>query len=403
MFGDLPNRIMPVDNDGKPKNVHWRAYVDAYESHKRTGAPSKESLELLWLKAHMVDFEAVDTPEFQAKLNDFWQKAALDPVMAPMAIYTKAMVLGRQEFEKAKSEGVPEEVCFKRSLAHFARTMLEFRTFPFWQNDLRELGALMLNKDVKKQPDVDDRGLATDKALIQRSINGIKDMFGLARIVLQGQRLEALGVLPTIGDGVWGSPGLSRTPTNKMVDLSQVLPPDKLAQLDKRIIAFYDNPTNFNVTTGVEMPWFNRIFLGGLGAMISGQGNIPDRVRGFEGFPLEQELYKDPQGHVHWDRSVVVDGHQRTLFHAKFEVDGKQLKESFVVKGREVHLYFNADVVNGGLVLKMDKEKSDLLARCSMITFSTQVTSTGELCTTGAYEGSGRDCTGRVEFRIKPK
>jgi hypothetical protein len=390
MFGDLPNRIMPVDNDGKPKNALWRAFVDASTSHAASGAPSQEQLEMLWLRAHMKDFEAVDTPEFRAKLDDFWQQAALDPVMAPMAIYTKAMLLGRTEFEKSTTGGLPEEVAFKRSLEHFARTMLEHRTFPFWQSDLRELGRLLFDPEVRAQPDVDDRGLATDKALIERSIAGIKEMFGLARMVLKGHQLEQVGEL-------------ERVPTNKMVDLSRVLPPAKLAQLDPKIIAFYDNPLNFDVTTGVSMPWLNRIVMGGMGSLISGQGQIPDRVRGFEGYPLEMDLYQDPAGHTHWDRHVVVDGKRRTLFHAKFEVDGAQLKETFTVAGREVELYFNADVTGGKLVLSMDATKSDKLARCSAITFSTQVTAAGSLETTGDYVGTGLDCTGTITFLVTPK
>ncbi len=396
MFGDLPNRITPVDNDGKPKNALWQAFVDASVSHQKTGAPSQERLELLWLKAHMKDFEAVDTPVFRAKLDEFWMEAALDPVMAPMAIYTKAMLLGRTEFEKSTKQGVPEEVAFAHSLKHFVTTMLEFRTFPFWQSDLRELGRLLFDKETRQQPDADDRGLASDKALIERSISGIKDMFALARIVAAGARMEQVG----------GVAGVDRRSVDQMVDLSLVLPKEKLAQLDPRIVAFYANPMNFDVTTGVEMPWLNRIVMGGIGSFVAQQGQIPDRQRGFEGYPLEMELYQDPQGAVHWDRHVVVDGKRRTLFNAQFEVtdvDGKKmLRETFRVAGQQVALFFNADVKDGKLVLSLDEDRSSKMARTSDITFTTSPSKEG-LVTTGAYVGTGIDCTGAVTFKMRPK
>lgn len=389
MFGALPNSIMPVDNDGKPKNALWQAYVDAYEAHKSTGAPAMEKLELLWLKAHMEDFKAVDAPQFQEKLNAFWEQAALDPVLAPMAIYTKAMLLGRLEFDKATTGHVRDEVAFSRSLRHFGSTMMEFRTFPFWQQDMRELSRLLFDPEVRGQPDVDDRGLATDKALIERAVSGIKDMMGLGRIVAKGVAGEITG-------------DTHRIQTDKMVDLSAVLTPKQLAQVDPMVVKFYENPTNFNITCGVDMPWLNRIVMGGVGARLSGQGDVPDQQRGFEGFPLEMDLYKDPKGHTHWDRYAVVNGRRRTLFTARFEVEGKQIKETFSVRGRQVALYFDAEPANGGLRLSLDPKRSSMLARGQNIVFNTHATAQG-LRTTGDYTGQGIDCTGSATFEMRPK
>src|SRR5262245_37987192 len=44
-----------------------------------------------------------------------------------------------------------------------------------------------------------------------------------------------------------------RTPTDFMLDLSALLSSEQLAQVDPRIVAFYKNPTAFDLRAGVDM------------------------------------------------------------------------------------------------------------------------------------------------------
>jgi hypothetical protein len=388
MFGALANGIMPVDNTGKPKNDLWQAYADQYEVHKKTGKPSMDVLEGLWFKAHMNDFEIVDTPDFKVKLNDFWKKAIDDPALKPMAIYTQAMVGGRKIFEGAKIEKVPDETAFTRSFKHFATTMIDNKTFPFWQNDLKELGKLA-TKEYSNQGVLDNRGLPTDKTLAIRSIQGIKEMAGLTRILSAGfnqTTFEKSNVYdPTV-----------------MVDLARVLPPEKLKQVDPKVIEFYKNPGNFDIAVGAEMPSFSSKILFGASSLLADQGDIPDRVKGFEGYPLEMALYNDQKGRTHWDRNIIVDGKQRHLFHAIFEAEGSQVKETFKIKGQETALYFNVEPYQGGIKLSLDNKKSSRLATTSNITFTTTPSQYG-LTTIGKYESVKDIVNGQVEFRIKDK
>lgn len=387
MFNTLANGIMPVDNLGKPKNEYWQAYADAYDRHKATGAPSMEVLESLWFKAHMVDFEIVDTPGFQEKLEEFWRQADSDPAYGPMATYTRAMVGGRQEFEEAAKAQVSDETAFMSGISHFAKTVLGSGSFPFWQQDLREAGRWVLDR---KTPELDDRGLPTDKALFERSVQGVRMMTGLRPIITRG-------VLQSVSETT------DRKPVGTMVDLSKVLSPEQLAQVDPKVREFYQNPANFDIRTGVEFEGFlSRILLGEVASTVSGFGDIPDRKDGFENYPLESEVYRDAQGRGHWDRYAVVDGERKTVFNARFEVEGRQIKETFNVHGKDVALYFDVTPYQGGIRLTLDKDKSSKLTTTSNIVFTTTPTGDG-LKTIGHYTNATRLAEGRIEFRMAKK
>jgi hypothetical protein len=389
-YGDIPNFILPIDNDGLPKNQLWRDYATAYDKHKATGAPSKEALEALWVKAHMKDFSAVDNPEFKAKLNTFWENAITDPTLAPMALYANAMVIGREEFEKATKSGVPYEVAFQNVGARALKSMVEMRSFPFLQQDAKELGHLLSDRAFNSQPDTDERGLATDKALVTRSIGGLKEMMGLIPLAMRG------AVKSVTGD-------TKRLDAPVMVDLAKVLTPEQLKQVDPKVVEFYRDPGKFDMTAGVDMPFLSRQLFG-VAAKVTGDGDIPDRVRGFEGYPLEMQLYKDPHGGTHWDRDIVVDGRRRQLFHAKFEQAGNQLKETFSIRGKEVTLYMNVEPYQGGVKISVDHAKSDKLASGGAVEFVTKPDGKGGMVSTGAFGGDNpKGITGTLEVRIKPR
>jgi hypothetical protein len=387
MFGTLANAIMPMDRNGKPKNAFWQAYADAYDRHKATGQPSMEVLEGLWFRAHMEDFKVVDTPGFQAQLQAFWDAAARDKAMAPMAVYTKAMVGGRIEFEKATAGHLSDDAAFAAGFTHFAKTVAASGSFPFWQQDLKE--ALGWARDPKAK-ELDARGLPTDHALFERAAAGVEMMAGLKRIMgsAVAQRVQA---------------STTHRPVARMIDLAKLLTPAQLAQVDPRVLAFYNDPRAFDISTGVDLDNApSALVLGSLGPAFSGLGNIPDRGPGFEGYPLESELYKDLQGRTHWDRYVVVDGKRQPLFLARFETAGKQVKETFTVDGKDVALYFDVEVYQGGIRLTIDHQKSSLLALTSNIVFTTVPTASG-VETTGRYRCIDRIVKGAVSFHMTQK
>lgn len=385
MFATLDNAIMPMDNDAKPKNALWKAYADGSSANQESGLPSVEVVENLWFRAHMEDFKVVDTPEFKAQLEDFWRAAATDKALAPMATYTKAMVGGRKEFEKALANHSSDDVAFAMGMKHFATTVGGSGSFPFLKQDVEEAWKWLKNP---KAPDLDHRGLATDKAMLERSVQGIKLMGGLTGVMKRGLAQS-------------GSSG-DRLPAPFMVDLSQVLSLADLAKVNPIVLAFYKDPRNFDVKTGVDFSNnFSKFVLGTLHPFLSFMGKIPDRVKGFDGYPIEMDLYKDRDGHTHWDRSVVVDGRRMELFDAQFETEGKWLKETFNVHGKPVSLYFDVTPYQGGIKLVLIRKKSSFVMD-SDITFTTVPDGKG-LRTIGAYNWTYGLVHGEVEFRVTPK
>ncbi|MBM3276299.1 MAG: hypothetical protein FJZ00_14190 [Candidatus Sericytochromatia bacterium] len=169
------------------------------------------------------------------------------------------------------------------------------------------------------------------------------------------------------------------------------------------MVAFYRDPRNFDVRVGVEYRnAFSRFVLGRLDGFLSCMGQVPDRAKGFEGFPLEMDIYQDSKGGTHWDRYVVVDGKRQTLFPAKFEVEGKQIVEMFRLYGRDVRLVFDVAPKDGGIQLKIDRRNSSFVMD-SDITFTTTPTADGGLRTLGVYNCSFGLVNGTAEFRIRPK
>lgn len=70
-------------------------------------------------------------PAYQKRAEEFCAQAAPDPTLESMAVYAKAMVLGRGVFERARADNLTEEASRYESLRHFTRTIGTSGTFPF--------------------------------------------------------------------------------------------------------------------------------------------------------------------------------------------------------------------------------------------------------------------------------
>jgi hypothetical protein len=388
-YGMVPNAIIPVDNDGKPKNQLWRDFTTAYDQHKKTGTPSKQELEKLWIRAHMEDFRAVDGPEFQAKEDEFWEKAAQDPALESMAVYAKAMILGRQVFEHARAEHMTEEASLYEALKHFGRTIASSGTFPFGAADLEAVKTYFRGGQKpgsKDEPATDDRGLPTDRTIAERAAKGAKEMTGLTALVEKGHAEEAAGTA-------------SRVAPEELVDLAGALSPEQLAALDPTILDFYRHPTSYDMTALAEFEPVQGFLLQALSA-VSGLGNLPASPAAKpREYAVEQNLWRDQHGKTHWDRDVVVNGEQQALFHATFELVGNEVCETFNVRGITIPLYFHLVPRGRGINLVLDREKSSSLAPPNIV-FIVQPAGKDALVVVGQYEGLGNDGGTKAEFHV---
>ena len=386
-YGMVPNFIMPVDPFGRPKTAKWQAYVDAHESAKATGAPSKETIERLWFEAHMEDFEQVDSEEFREQAELFWRDAIRDPALAPLATYFIAMVHGRRIFDAARAERLPYEAALVRSFDHFRHTLMGAGTIPFLGDEIANVGKLFT--DYRNEPDFDKRGLPTDKLLTKRMLEGLVAASGIAGTLIRGGLFgerDNDGVLIakyTVGDG--------------MVDLKAALPAAKFNKLDRSVVRFYKNPTMYDVdahVTALEehmdddesliFDTFKRMAVHVVTQI--GAGVIGTQATSTGDYAVEDDLLRDRDGNTHWNRYVVgKDGHRKALFLASFEASEGMIKETFKTRlGVPVPLYFDVDVRDGGLLLTMNREKSSpIVSTFADITFFTKPGANGGLTVRG--------------------
>lgn len=386
-YGMVPNFIMPVDNFGKPKTARWQAYVDAHESLKKTGSPSKQMIERLWFEAHMEDFEAVDTPEFRAQAEEFWKDAVRDPALAPLATYFIAMVHGRRVFETARAEKLVYEEALVRSFDHFRHTLMGAGTIPFLGEEIGNVAKLVTGYDGQK--DFDERGLPTDKLLTKRMLKGLAAASGIANTLIEG------GVLRRRDEN--GQHIGRHTIGESLVDLEAALPAEKFSKLDPSVVRFYKNPLDYDVdghitaleekhseALGLLLGTFKRLAVGvvtQVGARVIGTQQTSSGE-----FPVEDDLLRDSEGNTRWNRYVVdKDGNRKALFLANFEAKEGKIKETFETRlGIPVPLYFNVDVRDGGLLLSLDREQSSpIVSTFADITFFTKPTGDGGLTVRG--------------------
>jgi hypothetical protein len=220
--------------------------------------------------------------------------------------------------------------------------------------------------------------------------------------VVESRRIVALDADANVLSVQRAASRQTRTPTDKLVDLRDVLSPEDFAKLDPRVVAFYENPTRFDLRAGVDMSLLGYHVLPMVAVAIH-QGQIEDSFPGFEDLPMRQELTVDEKGHTHWHRMVEQGGKWHTLFDATFERDGKYIKETFKRGPLRIPLVFKvAPYGDGGIRLTLDPLRSSKLALTQKIVFTTVPTSEG-LTTTGHLEGRLLGPMGALTIQIREK
>lgn len=182
----------------------------------------------------------------------------------------------------------------------------------------------------------------------------------------------------------WLEGGGEGTPVKEVVDLAGVLTAQELGDLPTEVVAFYADPGSFVVEAGLDAKPFSRALLA-LSAVVARQTDIPDRVRGFEGYPVGQLVYRDRQGRTHWDRYGKVDGRWRRLFLARVAAAPGRFTETFVVYGVPLALPFRAHVEDGALVLTLGRALGAPLSWIAKVEYRTRKTEDGAVATRGDF------------------
>lgn len=182
----------------------------------------------------------------------------------------------------------------------------------------------------------------------------------------------------------WLEGGGRGAPVDEVLDLSRVLDPEALARLPREVVDLYADPQGFRLRAGLEAAPFSR-FLLAASAVLARQTNIPDRERGFEGYPVGQLVYRDARGRTHWDRYGLVDGEWRRLFLARVRGEPGLFFETFMVYGVPVVLPFRARVDDDTLVLTLTRRWLAPFSWLGQVEYRTRRTGPHEIETRGDF------------------
>ena len=208
------------------------------------------------------------------------------------------------------------------------------------------------------------------------------------RSLVEGASLPPLDAPPrgTMLDRLarWLEGGGHGTPSVEVLDLSRVLGGAELARLPREVVELYADPRSFCIRAGLDAGPYSRLLLAA-GALLARQTNIPDRERGFEGYPVGQLVYRDGKGRTHWDRYGLVDGEWRRLFLARVAGEPGLFFETFVLYGVPVVLPFRAHVEGETLVMSLTRRWSAPFSWFGRVEYRTRRTAEGEVETRGDF------------------
>ncbi|MDB4946509.1 MAG: hypothetical protein JWP97_6043 [Labilithrix sp.] len=182
----------------------------------------------------------------------------------------------------------------------------------------------------------------------------------------------------------WLEGGGSGTPATIVADLAGVLSAQELSDLPSEVVDFFADPGSFVVVAGLDAGPFSRALLA-LSAVLARQTDIPDRVRGFEGYPVTQRIYRDRHGRTHWDRYGLVDGAWRRLFLARVAASPGHFTETFLIYGVPVALPFRARVEDGALVFTLTPSLRAPFSWIGKVEYRTRRTGPGAVETKGDF------------------
>ena len=189
-------------------------------------------------------------------------------------------------------------------------------------------------------------------------------------------------------------------PTKMVLDLTDVFDTETLARIPSEVRTLYEDPGAFQLEAGLDAKPYSRVLLA-LSAVIARQTEIPDRTRGFEGYPVGSLIYRDKRGRTHWDRYGLVDGTWRRIFTARVAGGKARFTETFVVYGLPIELPFHAHLDGETLVMTLIPKWSAPFSWIGKVEYRTARPAPGEVRTNGDFRIPIIGFRVHMEFRGK--
>jgi len=298
VYGEIGDRLLPIDRQGQPRTERWREYVRAFE----LGQPA-DLLEEHWLRAHLEDMEAVKA---QGWVEAFHEERARFPDDATWALLEDHMLvtLGVRVDD---AEALSGQIALETALMGALWTVLA-RTTRITLSLVRTFVLASVRGVLHGGPRVPPH-LPSDRSLVWTLCRATALLVRMARVAKLARRRRSRGALPA--GGAW----------SLMPSLNEVLGPDA-ERLHPRVAQLFDRMDSFRLTASVHLDDARGRWAAWFATLLVGQGMYEHDL---EEVDARFQLFRRDDGSLHFVREFWCADEVR-VFDSDFvvrQVDGR--------------------------------------------------------------------------------
>lgn len=274
-YGQIGDRLLPVDTQGLPRTDAWRAYAGAFEE----GVPP-DVLEERWLAAHLEDMERVKSEGWVERFKEEEAQHAGDPAWSMLGEHMDVTLGTRVADAEALAGRIALETAIATSLSKVVRRQLStglalVRTY-VWA---------AVRGTLHGGPWVPPH-LPSDRSLVWTLVRSTLSALRVGRVWRMGHRHSSRGAMHP--DATW-----SLVPS-----LDKVLGP-ATATLHPQVHRMFDRMDTFEMTASVDLHHRIGHALAWVGTLLVGQGMYEEHL---EEVSARFRLFKREDGSLHFVR-----------------------------------------------------------------------------------------------------
>jgi hypothetical protein len=285
LAGDL---LQPVDEQGRPRTLEWRAYADACARSRALDVRDE-----LWMVAHTLDMQRLRESGMEEQFEAERAAHPQERLWALMRRHLDFTLGARRDDEAALSGHTALQTAMARALGHSLGAMVREGGATFLHTALIGLRALIDGQS--RGP-----GQPSSRQVALWVLRGIAVALPMLSVWRKGQREAIRGAL---------------APEASWPILAQTLGSD-VAQVHPAVVAFYENPAKYDVRCTLELHTVPARLWARLLTAVAGQGLFEAGEREYES---RIRTYRRADGAMHFVREVDT-GRALRIFDSDFLV-----------------------------------------------------------------------------------
>lgn len=274
-YGQIGDRLLPVDRDGLPRTEAWRWYVRAFEE-----AHPADVIEERWLAAHLEDMERVKAEGWMDRFAEEEAAHGSDPGWAMLGEHM-AVTLGSRV---ADAEALAGRIALETAIARSLSTVV-WRQLTTGLALVRTYVFAAVRATLHGGPRVPPH-LPGDRRLVWSLCTSTVAALRIGRVWRLGQRRSARGAVHP--EATW-----SLGPA-----LDEVLG-EEAARLDPRVRALFERMDTFRMTASVHLEHRAGVWAAWAFTLLVGQGMYEEHL---DEVDARFRLFRRDDGSMHFVR-----------------------------------------------------------------------------------------------------